>query len=32
MSKDFASSADLGEKVETLEILADGVYALHRCF
>ena len=28
MSKDFASSADLGEKVETLEILADGVYAL----
>jgi len=28
MSKSFASSADLGEKVETLEILADGVYAL----
>ncbi len=26
--KAFASSADLGEKVETLEILADGVYAL----
>jgi glyoxylase-like metal-dependent hydrolase (beta-lactamase superfamily II) len=26
--KPFASSADLGEKVETLEILADGVYAL----
>lgn len=24
----FASSADLGEKTETLEILADGVYAL----
>lgn len=28
MTKSFASSADLGEKVETLEILADGVYAL----
>jgi len=28
MSKDFASSADLGEKVETFEVLADGVYAL----
>jgi len=28
MSKSFASSADLGVKVETLEILADGVYAL----
>jgi len=28
MSKAFASSADLGEKTETLEILADGVYAL----
>lgn len=27
MSKSFASSADLGEKVETLEVLADGVYA-----
>ncbi len=26
--KPFASSADLGEKVESLEILADGVYAL----
>ena len=26
--KAFASSADLGEKVETLEVLADGVYAL----
>lgn len=26
--KPFASSADLGEKVETLEILAEGVYAL----
>ena len=24
----FASSADLGDKVETLEVLADGVYAL----
>jgi alkyl sulfatase BDS1-like metallo-beta-lactamase superfamily hydrolase len=24
----FASSADLGEKQQTLEILADGVYAL----
>jgi glyoxylase-like metal-dependent hydrolase (beta-lactamase superfamily II) len=24
----FASSADLGEKVQTLEVLADGVYAL----
>lgn len=28
MSKPFASSADLGEKVETFKILADGVYAL----
>lgn len=28
MSKPFASSADLTEKKETLEILADGVYAL----
>uniref|UniRef100_UPI003A91F69A MBL fold metallo-hydrolase n=1 Tax=Comamonas sp. TaxID=34028 RepID=UPI003A91F69A len=28
MSKPFASSADLGVKTETLEILADGVYAL----
>ena len=27
-AKPFASSADLGEKTETLEILADGVYAL----
>lgn len=27
-AKPFASSADLGEKNETLEILADGVYAL----
>ena len=26
--KAFASSADLGEKVESLEVLADGVYAL----
>ena len=26
--KPFASSADLGEKTETLEILADGIYAL----
>ncbi|GAB3252572.1 MBL fold metallo-hydrolase [Nocardioides dilutus] len=26
--KSFASSADLGEKTETLEVLADGVYAL----
>lgn len=26
--KPFASSADLGEKTDTLEILADGVYAL----
>ena len=26
--KAFASSADLGEKVETLEVLAEGVYAL----
>ncbi|NIB41001.1 MBL fold metallo-hydrolase [Pseudomaricurvus alkylphenolicus] len=26
--KPFASSADLGEKKETLEVLADGVYAL----
>ncbi len=28
MAKPFASSADLEEKVETLEVLADGVYAL----
>ncbi|GMA41118.1 MBL fold metallo-hydrolase [Mobilicoccus caccae] len=28
MSKPFASSADLGEKRRTLEVLADGVYAL----
>jgi glyoxylase-like metal-dependent hydrolase (beta-lactamase superfamily II) len=28
MAKPFASSADLTEKVETLEVLADGVYAL----
>lgn len=28
MAKPFASSADLAEKKETLEILADGVYAL----
>jgi glyoxylase-like metal-dependent hydrolase (beta-lactamase superfamily II) len=28
MAKPFASSADLGEKAETLEVLADGVYAL----
>jgi len=28
MTKSFASSADLGEKVETLEVLAEGVYAL----
>lgn len=28
MSKPFASSADLTEKAETLEVLADGVYAL----
>jgi glyoxylase-like metal-dependent hydrolase (beta-lactamase superfamily II) len=28
MTKPFASSADLAEKTETLEILADGVYAL----
>ncbi len=28
MSKSFASSADLGEKVETFETLAKGVYAL----
>src|SRR5688572_21434166 len=27
-TKSFASSADLGEKTETLEVLADGVYAL----
>lgn len=27
-SKPFASSADLGEKEQTLEVLADGVYAL----
>lgn len=28
MAKAFASSADVGEKVQTLEVLADGVYAL----
>lgn len=28
MAKAFASSADLDEKIETLEVLADGVYAL----
>lgn len=28
MSKPFASSADLSEKKQTLEVLADGVYAL----
>ena len=28
MVKPFASSADLGEKTETLEVLAEGVYAL----
>ena len=28
MAKPFASSADLEEKTETLEVLADGVYAL----
>ncbi len=28
MSKPFASSADLAEKTETLEVLGDGVYAL----
>jgi glyoxylase-like metal-dependent hydrolase (beta-lactamase superfamily II) len=28
MAKPFASSADLGEKTESLEVLADGVYAL----
>jgi glyoxylase-like metal-dependent hydrolase (beta-lactamase superfamily II) len=28
MSKPFASSADLADKAETLEVLADGVYAL----
>ena len=28
MAKPFASSADLGEKKRTLELLADGVYAL----
>jgi hypothetical protein len=27
-SKAFASSADLAEKQQTLEVLADGVYAL----
>ena len=27
-AKAFASSADLGDKTETLEVLADGVYAL----
>ena len=28
MAKPFASSADMTEKKETLEVLADGVYAL----
>ncbi|MEM1090334.1 MAG: MBL fold metallo-hydrolase, partial [Pseudomonadota bacterium] len=28
MPKPFASSQDLDEKTETLEVLADGVYAL----
>ena len=28
MSKPFASSADLGGKAETLEVVAEGVYAL----
>ena len=28
MTKPFASSADLGDKIETLEVLAEGVYAL----
>ena len=28
MSKPFASSTDLAAKTETLEVLADGVYAL----
>ncbi|NUR87983.1 MAG: MBL fold metallo-hydrolase, partial [Nonomuraea sp.] len=28
MTKPFASSADLSEKEQTLEVLADGVYAL----
>lgn len=28
MSKPFASSADTAEKIETLEVLADGIYAL----
>ncbi len=28
MAKPFASSADLGEKTETLNVVADGVYAL----
>ena len=28
MANPFASSADLGEKKRTLELLADGVYAL----
>src|SRR5215213_5811928 len=28
MAKTFASAGDLEEKVETLEVLADGVYAL----
>ncbi|HEY0699546.1 MAG TPA: MBL fold metallo-hydrolase [Micromonospora sp.] len=28
MAKPFASSADLGDKAETLDVLADGVYAL----
>ena len=27
-AKPFASSADLGDKEQTLEVLADGVYAL----
>jgi hypothetical protein len=30
MSKPFASSTDLAAKTETLEVLADGVYAPHR--
>jgi len=28
VAKPFASSADLAQKVERLEVLADGVYAL----
>ena len=28
MSKPFASSADTSQKTDTLEVLADGVYAL----